>query len=179
MMGEEPWEIEVLTQYSDWLKAVAISMRNKEGVTGPDDLVQEGYIAMWNALKSFDPMKGQLDYWLKFKARGAMNSYLTKHKAERGLVEEATEFDTSESEQAFQIDYDGIELAYHEGEICAAVSRLSPQQQKYVQLRFWDGLKGQELVKAFGYDPQALWSSSRNGAKKKLRGDLAHLSGAA
>jgi DNA-directed RNA polymerase specialized sigma24 family protein len=130
---------------------------------------------MWNALKTFDPMKGTLDYWLKFKARHAMNSYMTKRKAERGFEEEAVTFESEESQVVHEPDMSGIELAYHYGEIGDAIDRLTPQQKKYVQLRFWDGYKGQELKEAFGYDPQALWSSSKNGAKKKLRGDLAHL----
>lgn len=65
---------QTLQQYTGWLHTVAGSMTD-----GPmhDDLVQEGYIAMWRALGSYDPLMGKLDYWLKRAATDRMRSVVT------------------------------------------------------------------------------------------------------
>jgi hypothetical protein len=67
---------------------------------------------------------------------------------------------------------DGVILAYHRGAILDAVNRLSPAQRRYVYARFWQDMGMAQLTAEFGYDPHALWSSPRNGARGKLRRDL-------
>lgn len=62
---------QALQSYTGWLHTVA------RGMTAGhihDDLVQEGYIAMWRAYGSYDPDKGSLDYWLKNHAINRMRS---------------------------------------------------------------------------------------------------------
>ena len=51
----------ILREYLGWLRKVA---GNLIGFGHPDlqDLVQEGYIAMWRALKTYNPASGPLDY---------------------------------------------------------------------------------------------------------------------
>lgn len=63
--------------------------------------------------------------------------------------------------------------AYHNGEISDALSSLTPNERKYVNLRFWEGLTHTELTDAFGYNPGAIWTQ----AKKKLKPKLEHLIG--
>jgi RNA polymerase sigma factor (sigma-70 family) len=70
---------------------------------------------------------------------------------------------------------DSIQLAYHRGEIVQALDRLAPAQKRYVVLRFWCGYVTSELKTVFGYDPSGLWNSQKNGARLKLREELAHL----
>lgn len=153
-----------LAKYRSWLTQTALGMNNHESVVGPDDIAQEGYIAMWKAFKRYDATRGPLDMWLKANARWKMKTFVQRQIAP--VVEDATdEFDQLDSATILS----DVELAYHHGAIADAIARLSPKQREYVLRRFWCGEKLPELKEAFGYDPTALWSSPRNGAKHKLR----------
>jgi RNA polymerase sigma factor (sigma-70 family) len=165
---------EILRGYLGWLRVAA---GNLTGFDSPDlqDLVQEGYIAMWRALRTYNPAQGKLDYWLKFKSLNRMKTIAIRAAEHHGLH-------PADDEAALEVlaapdVLEQVEIAYHDGEIAAAIDRLAPQQRRYVIARFWLGLTGNEMVTlgVFSYDPSALWNSRRNGARWKLREDLKHL----
>ena len=155
-----------------------------------EDLVQEGYIAMWKALGTYKEESGALTAWLTVKARYRMLEVVTKgnwsgqpsRQHGRNPVQDLVPL-------SLDRDYDGVSLAdllagddmmdslldaYHHGEIRAAISQLTPAQQKYVYARFWGGLTTAEMKdEIFGYDPSGLWNSKKNGAKQKLAMALA------
>jgi RNA polymerase sigma factor (sigma-70 family) len=184
-----------IAAYNGWLYQTAAHMLDASS-PNLDDLVQEGRLAMWLALSSFDPAKGSLPSWLTRKAKFRMlevvsgrrytgapkrlhgsqpveKPYTVSLDAERGdgvsLKDSLTTGEPEEIERAG--------WAYHQAEIRAAIDALSPAQRKYVLSRFWDGSSGTEMQDdgLFGYDPSALWTSRKNGAREKLREALAHL----
>jgi RNA polymerase sigma factor (sigma-70 family) len=175
----------VLGDYRGWLRKMAGVIL---GPASPDleDLVQEGYIAMWRALGTFQEGRGSLPYWLTFKARARMleiaeaRSWLGRpkrhpHAAQR---EDDVLLDNMEDLGVAAPDLLGsTELAYHHGEIMAAIAALTPAQRRYVIARFWGGLSGKEMreLGVFSYDAHGLWDSRKNGAREKLREALAHL----
>lgn len=224
---------QALQQYTGWLHTVARNMTN--GALH-DDLVQEGYIAMWRALGTHNPDKGALDFWLKRQAVLRMKSIVrgdsmttdqerkntAGHTTERGnetrkrlaehlvhrpnatLAEIAEALGMSESAVHYQLKkmgtvdissaltketvsveamkdagwdlegpghLDGIEVAYHAGEIVRALDVLTPAQRKYVIARFWGGQTKAELRDLFGYDPSSLWRT----AKPRLQDRLSYL----
>jgi RNA polymerase sigma factor (sigma-70 family) len=75
---------------------------------------------------------------------------------------------------------EGIELAYHRGEILQAIAALPLRQQRYVVLRFWGGMgeqKGDGFTEIMG-DKNVhsnLWKQKNSGARDRLRKSLAHL----
>lgn len=221
---------QVLQQYTGWLHTVA---RNMTTSALHDDLVQEGYIAMWRALGTYNPDKGALDYWLKSSATNRMRKVIcgdtmtttsepksrvgTVHErgnatrerirayvqenpdASGAVVAEAvgisqgtlsyhrSKMDTVRTAEALtkktvSIEamheagwdlegpghLDGIEVAYHAGEICAALDVLTPAQRKYVVARFWGGQSPSELRDLFGYDPASLWRTAKPRLQDKL-----------
>lgn len=172
-----------LEPYRGWLLAVAATMTRPQLV---EDLAQEGWVAMWRALQSFDPARGALPSWLTRKALWRMRTCIAdeawlgrpaRHLG-RGAIRDTTEYATDDPLLERLADDNAIEAAmwaYHQGEVLAAVARLSPAQRRYVYLRFWRGLRGAELAQEFGYEPHALWTSQRNGARQKLRDSLARL----
>jgi RNA polymerase sigma factor (sigma-70 family) len=174
---------QVLGQYRGWLRAVAAGLLTD--VELRQDLCQEGWIAMWRALSTFDPAKGALSAWLTYRAYRRMldcardRAWLgrpARHQgrtAVRAVTELPAASDAEIWERLTTTDaLDGVILAYHRGAILDAVNRLSPAQRRYVYARFWQGMGTAELTAEFGYDPHALWSSPRNGARGKLRRDL-------
>lgn len=70
---------------------------------------------------------------------------------------------------------DMIERAYMVGRICDALSVLTPNERRYVELRFWEGYTAPQLRAAFGYDPAAVWRT----AKARLRPALEQVLAAA
>jgi RNA polymerase sigma factor (sigma-70 family) len=174
---------EILASYLPWLRVVAGNML---GFDSPDlqDLVQEGYIAMWRALRSYDRGGGPLDWWLKYKA--GMRMKTVSIRAHEKVQPDSLDAPRTEGGEAYADLLEApdllerIELAYHHGEIGAAIDRLSPQQRRYVLARFWLGLSGAEMVElgVFAYDSSGLWNSKKNGARWKLEADLRHLASA-
>lgn len=174
-----------LSAYESWLHHRAHQMvqgtRLRPTGDDHDDLAQLGMIAMWKALASFDPDKGALPAWLTMKANGAMKDALrpapTKHGLDSSLevlLDSVDDF-TPDELVANPDLLAGVVNAYHAGEIARAMDALTPKQQEYVRLRFWEGLSTRELTARFGYDPSGLWNSKKNGAKYKLQKVLAHL----
>ena len=182
-------ENEILKMYKGWLHAVAMSLAPRQKDKW-QDLVQEGSIAMWKAMKTYDPGKGALPTWLTGAARMRMRDVLfrdtwTGTPGQRGHVREkpATPVDTDwdwvdELVGSSPEVLDGVLLSYHEGEILKALNALPKEQREYIFLRFWcgwGGQKGPSLKEHFGRDVNYLWSQVGSGARDRLRESLAHL----
>jgi RNA polymerase sigma factor (sigma-70 family) len=124
---------EILSRYRGFLMKTARSLaprRPNEWV----DLSQEGWIAMWKALATFDPSRGSEAAWLTTAARLAMVDCLRRdlwtgtlgkrgHVRERPAVPVDTDWDWTE--RAVTENYDAALMAYHDGEVSAALSTLS------------------------------------------------------
>ena len=183
-----------IANYNGWLYQTASHMLDAAS-PNLEDLVQEGRVAMWLALASFDPGKGSLPSWLTRKAKFRMLEVVSGrrwtgqpkrlHGSQKIEVPFTVSLDAERGEGITLKDSLGrepeeitrAEMAYHSAEIQAAIDALSPAQRKYVLARFRDGLTGTEMQEdgVFGYDPSALWTSRKNGAREKLREALAHL----
>jgi RNA polymerase sigma factor (sigma-70 family) len=173
----------LLVNYRGWLRKVATGLIGDHALV--DDLAQEGWIAMWRATATYDPDRGALPDWLTDHAYWRMLTCVSnqawlgrpRRNLGRGRLSDYVEHPTADDASIWELltaadVLDGVALAYHRGQILEAINRLSPSQRRYVYLRFWRGYKHPDLVEAFGYDPQALWSSKINGAKGKLRLEL-------
>lgn len=174
----------LLRAYRPWLRKVASGM-----TSGPvvEDLAQEGWIALWQAYRSLDTAKAPADWWLKKKAHGRMLTLVTRdwrtQKAQTWGIPAGQARSSTDEEMAtlgpsvwdeLLVELPDVEMAYHAGEIAAALDRLTPRQREYVMLRFWHGYRLPEMRAHFGYEPSALWRD----AKKALSASLAHLEGA-
>lgn len=189
---------ETIAAYSKWLHVVANSFL-PPWHDRHDDLVQEGRIAMWRALATHDPAKGSLPSWLTQAAKMRMRDVAsgkgqpTGHVANRGSreVEAVVSLDALVEEGGVEVllgvaaAVEGVEMAYHAGEIAEALQSLSPAQQRYVRARFWYGLDPSSrepgMRAMVDLVPEArkrfLWtgSSKQVGARDRLASRLAHL----
>lgn len=176
----------VIDDYSKWLHAVANRLTD---AANHDNIVQEGRVAMWRALATYDESKGALPTWLTRAAEMRMKDVAWGkgqpfgHEAVRGArpVEEGPSLDGLE-EQVVEGLLGYVEEAYHDGEIWAAVNSLTEKQREYVFLRFWGGLDPKSaspatraLVSQFPVLKER-WHWQR--AKGALRERLGHLAAA-
>ncbi|MFJ4473288.1 RNA polymerase sigma factor [Streptomyces sp. NPDC089424] len=190
---------ESLAGYDAWLHRRAHQMLPPSDHRH-DDLVQEGRIAMWQALNKHDPAKGALPSWLTQHATWHMREVLDRRgkwtgspsrRDGRNAVQDAptTSLDAllapvdgqpgDETAGGVVPDFSDVAMtAYHRQEIAEALAGLTEGQRRYVLLRFWGDVVGRELKEAFGYDPKGLWSSPKRAARERLADSLSHLNAA-
>ncbi|MGW3400768.1 sigma-70 family RNA polymerase sigma factor [Streptomyces zhihengii] len=198
--GDQPSIDETIADYDAWLHRRAHQMLPP---TDPhhDDLVQEGRIAMWQAVEKYDASLGALPAWLTQRATYRMKDVLARRGKWTGspsrrqgrhavedvpttsldaLLDPTLEGRGDETAGGVVADIsDQAMAAYHRAEIAAALSVLTEPQRRYVLLRFWGDAAGPELKAAFGYDPKGLWKQARGrAARDRLADALGHLDAA-
>lgn len=184
----------ILPDYRRWLYKTAWDLL-PAGSPHADDLAQEGSIAMWRAFSTYDETKGALPSWLTTAARLRMRDVAlshgrwTGHEPMRGRAEPNTtsldavvEDGTDDQALVYDDVLDGVEVAYHHGEIAQALNALTDEQRQYVYLRFWAGLDpasrapGEVALRAeFPVMAKRWLWENRNGARVRLATELAHL----
>lgn len=132
----------VLERYRRWLLKVAGEMAAAQGWwrwSERHDLAQEGWIAMWRALRTFDPSRGAEATYLTTAARLRMAECLKRetwtgtpmvrgHHREKPaspverMVEPGTQFTLIED----------ADWAYHRQQIMHALALVSPGDRAYV-----------------------------------------------
>lgn len=183
-----------LHAYRGWLYFMANQMVSPAEV---DDLVQEGYIAMWRALDRFDPAKGALPSWLTTAARMRMTDIARGHGQPTGHVgivaSPGSRRDSrdgrpaatgtayldampagalAEVEQKVAIWLDaGLDLSYHRGQISRALAELTEDERRYILMRFWHQMSASEIQPHFTSNVIHLW----RGTRARLRESLQHL----
>lgn len=183
---------QLVPDYRAWLRKVASGMLGV-GHEAVDDLVQEGHIAMWRAVGSFDPDASPADYWLKRSATQRMLTVVSRHGAWTGRPgrydgghggnqpeQPVMSVDGLSSKLGVPFDVEDILAAhavdeavwaYHEGDIAHALASLTDRERRYVLARFWQGMTGPETDALFSVHSANIWKT----AKPKLRESLAHL----
>lgn len=174
---ESDRECALLREYRPWLRTTARSMLHGDELRYAEDLAQEGWIAMFWAIEEND-WTTPLDYWLKLNARRRMQTcrrdwFTTgQSRADHSIVEEDVDREITAGQ---------LELAYHYGEIHAALNALSPREREYVYLQFWryagptgKGYPNPLITQSFNRsNADKTWRSAR----AKLAERLEHLRG--
>ncbi len=196
MPARKPWEDknELLRSYRRWLYKVAIEMVGVrcEGGQLVEELAQEGYIAMWRSLDSYKEGAGSLPHWLTKNAKARMLEVLRRDarfgKPEaRGVHTRPESIGATEGSIDALVEAGGWDVradhnvealvmeAYMMGAVHRAMEVLTPDQRKYVQLRFWQGWSETQMYQRQAFGPttnvRSLWSG-KNGAAARLRAQL-------
>lgn len=162
-------ERQLLESWRPWLRVTAANM------TYPDkaeDLAQEGWIALWRAIPTYDG-RTPFEPWCKAVMRNRMmNVIRDSHAQLRDIRREHRVGNVADVCDVGE-EVEGVELAYHHGEIYRAIDRLTDHQRAYVVARFWGELSFNELNERFNTkNSNALW---RSRIQPKLAMQLAHL----
>jgi len=170
----------ILSDYEPWLKKQAhvISPSGDQ----VEDLIQEGRIAIWKALDTYDPSRGELYPYLTTMAYFRMGNCLRKHrwtgyqKVSSPYVKRVPEQPMDMTELSTTSCYvvpGSADLSYHKSEIIGALKELTIKQQQYIVNRFWLQVPHRDNVN------HGVWDVKTTGAKNRLKEKLKHLEGVA
>lgn len=197
-MDHDPEE-DFLADCAGWLRGVALSYAHDSRY---EDVRQEGQITLWRAYRKHadQPSDLRIAYAMR-EARSRMKDVAWRDARQTG---QPSRIGRPEVAVVFSMDDlledgwesvlhavdapEGIEWAYHRGEILAALNALTPRQRRYVYARFWCGLDpsgglhmnhGMREARTNNPDLRrdVLWTGNKTtvGAKQRLGEALAHL----
>lgn len=166
-----------------WLYVVARNL-SKHKPERIEDLCQEGWVAAWRAMSTYDMERGaSLRWYMRKKAKLRMlevimsnEAWLGREQRVRGTGKQQDDaidphLETYMDAMSVGDNIDALLLAYHEGEILAALERLTPKQREYVYRRFWLNEAVNDIKRAMSTNTSTMWAN----AKKTLERELAHL----
>ncbi len=175
-----------LDRYRPMIERMAKGLRRVNASTSWEDCAQEGFIEVWKMLNAGETRQGhilvgakrrmisQLIHFRDFKHPNVSNFYAME--AHPSAVGEGAGLENSVWADLEAVDdIESMAVAYHEGEIAAALEKLTPNQRRYVQMRFWEGKTHKEIEEVFGYNPGSVWSHKTSGARTRLEAELGHL----
>lgn len=189
----------VLPHFRKWLFKISQSYYPYD-VQSQNDLAQEGYIAMWKSLSKFDPDKvadyqAALVAWVTKAAKMRMSDVVRRQTwtgtpMRRGHTREdpgipldalsgGAELDADENQWINKLLgsshlSESVYLAYHYGEIYAALNALSEDDRELVYSLFWLGSTTREIGSSLGIN-EATVRFRWNKIKLKLEEPLKHL----
>jgi RNA polymerase sigma-70 factor (ECF subfamily) len=113
-----------------------------------EDLVQENFLRVWNRAAGFDPDRGALGPWLLAVARNRAIDHIRSARArmDRNLFE-LDEHGTA----SYFVDMEREVLnADSARRIKAAMAKLNQNQQKVIELAYYEGLSQTEMAERLG-----------------------------
>jgi DNA-directed RNA polymerase specialized sigma24 family protein len=163
---------DLLADYDQWFHFAATKMIE---TTDPRhaDAVQEGRIEFWRAFRELAE-KSEADR-LRFslnRAKQRMYAVVHRGRPPTGNLHQGLRYEPS---SPIRLDspltegdgnpitliegpasLEGIEIAYHHGEIAQAINALPSQHREYVVRRFWLGHTETEIARQFGITPNGM-----------------------
>ncbi len=113
-----------------------------------EDLVQETFLRVWNRVHAFEPGRGALGPWLLAIARNRAIDHLRSLSAR--MDRSAWELDVREHPSLF-VDMEREVLnGDHARLIRKAIASLNENQQKVIQLAYYEGLSQTEMAQRMG-----------------------------
>lgn len=152
-----------------------------------EDLTQQGLMGAWDSYGTWpDDDNGKMATWLFKGARWAMMNSLRHHSMQKRQAEFSDVSVHAAEDEGMPIVAIAEELGYsqvddrmvvdaHRAELILALAEvLTPMQQKWVTMHFWDGKSAAEIKAETGI-AQSYWAQKDKGIKAKLAKRLAHL----
>jgi RNA polymerase sigma-70 factor, ECF subfamily len=134
-----------------------------------EDLVQETFLRVWNRVHAFNAQRGSLGPWLLAIARNRAIDHLRSLSAR--MDKNAWELDVREHPSLF-VDLEREVLnTDHARLLRKAISALNPNQQKVIELAYYEGLSQTEMAERMG-EPLGTVKTWVRSALKHLREQL-------
>lgn len=150
--------------------AYALILRMVRDVGTAEDLVQETFLRAWNRVQGFDARKGSLAPWLMAIARNRAIDYL---RATGPRARNTVELDeTGHPALSANMEQEAL-LSDNHRRLRAAMLRLLPDQNRALQLAYFEGLTIPETAARMGR-PLGTVKGWIRMALKHLRRELAY-----
>lgn len=119
----------------------------KDGAVA-EDLVQETFLRVWNRAHAFQPGKGALGPWLLAVARNRAIDYI--RSVQSRMDRNTYEFDVREHPSLF-VDMERDVLNTDNARVIRrALTKLSENQRKVIELAYYEGLSQSEMAERMG-----------------------------
>jgi RNA polymerase sigma-70 factor (ECF subfamily) len=118
-----------------------------------EDLVQESFLRVWNRVQGFDPDRGALGPWLLAIARNRAIDHIRSAGAKMGRnLVELDLFERAEhGNPSHFVDVDKDILNADSARLIkAAMGKLNQNQQKVIELAYYEGLSQTEMAERLG-----------------------------
>jgi RNA polymerase sigma-70 factor (ECF subfamily) len=155
---------ELYTRYVNILYATALKFL-KEGADA-QDVVQDVFIQIWDKAKLYDPAKGKPLTWALTMTRNRSIDRIRAIQRRSRLRDDFEKETVTDESASLREALSGVD-ASEKGQILrTAVSQLSPQQRKVVELAYFRGLTQSEIADQLGEPLGTIKARARRGLMK-------------
>ena len=134
-----------------------------------EDLMQETFLRVWNRVHAFDSERGSLGAWLLAVARNRAIDYVRSVGARMSL--NCFELEERDHPSLFVNMEQDLFSKDNAKRIRAAMSRLSDNQKKVIELAYYEGLSQTEMAEKMGQPLGTLITWART-ALRLLRDEM-------
>ncbi len=147
--------------------SVVLAIVRDTGVA--EDLVQETFLRVWNRVHAFEPGRGALGPWLLAIARNGALDYVRSLHAR--MDRNSLQIDLCEYPSLFNDIEREVLKTDHAQVVRLAISKLTPKQQKVIELAYYEGLSQTEMAERMG-EPLGTIKTWVRSALRHLRAEL-------
>jgi RNA polymerase sigma-70 factor, ECF subfamily len=134
-----------------------------------EDLVQETFLRVWNRVHAFEAGKGALGPWVLTIARNRAIDHIRSRSAR--MDRNVYELDVREHPSLFVDMERDLLNTDHARVIATAIAKLNTNQQKVIELAYYEGLSQTEMAERMG-EPLGTVKTWVRTALKHLREEL-------
>ncbi|HWD98767.1 MAG TPA: sigma-70 family RNA polymerase sigma factor [Bryobacteraceae bacterium] len=143
LSGREPRAMaEIYDRFGKLVYSVTLNIVREAAVA--EDLVQETFLRVWTRIRAFDPARGALGPWLLAIARNHAIDYVRSARSRVGRT--SIEFDAADHPQLFNDMERDLLNSQHAKLLKKAMSELSENQRKVIELAYYEGLSQTEMA---------------------------------
>jgi RNA polymerase sigma-70 factor (ECF subfamily) len=162
---------ELYTRYSNILYATALKFLKQDA--DAQDVVQDVFIQIWDKAKLYDPAKGKPLTWALTLTRNRSIDRIRAIQRRSRLRDDFEKENAADESAGVREALSGVD-ASEKGQILRdAVSQLSPQQGRVIELAFFRGLTQSEIAEKLGEPLGTVKARARRGLMK-LKEILGH-----
>lgn len=151
-------------RYANILYATAMKFV-KEGADA-QDVVQDVFIQIWDKAKLYDPAKGKPLTWALTLTRNRSIDRIRSIQRRTRLRDQFEKETVADESAAFREALSGVDAGDKNQILRDAVSRLSPEQRKVIELAFYEGFTQSEVAERLGQPLGTVKARARRGLMK-------------
>jgi RNA polymerase sigma-70 factor (ECF subfamily) len=151
-------------RYSNILYASALKFVRENA--DAQDVVQDVFIQIWDKAKLYDPAKGKPLTWALTLTRNRAIDRIRAIQRRTRLRDEFQEETAMDESAGVREALSGVDAGEKAQILRAAVSQLSPQQKKVIELAYFGGLTQTEISEKLGEPLGTVKARARRGLHK-------------